>query len=331
MKGRDKSEMDASEYRRQYAEELNKAARRRSGFRELLESKSAAERVASLRTEDIDDVDDATLALEVLHDRETDLQLRIAAIRVVGANVRRRPELIDRLLELLRDESETPELRRVTLGALQQTTFLARLFAQKRPDYMVALRSIVDDQDVELRRRAVGILAREKDEYVQRRLLEGLENRSKALVPAAKAIQFLGYDVHAEYFPILRRIVEHPPNRAAKREAVRLLAADPGSTDVLAELLADKAETTETRNASAVALQSLAPDRFDAIAKRIAFDDEEDDRLRATFINALTHFADPATHAEDGEFAASVERLESKSASPQVRRAARNYLARVRG
>ena len=63
---------------------------------------------------------------------------------------------------------------------------------------------------------AIGILAREKDDYVQRRLVDGLEGRSKALVPAAKAIQFLAYDVHSEYFPIAKRIVEKPPNQGRR-------------------------------------------------------------------------------------------------------------------
>jgi hypothetical protein len=118
-------------------------------------------------------------------------------------------------------------------------------FPGKRPDYLATLRSIIEDPDAQLRRRAIGILAREKDEYVQRRLIEGLEQRSRALVPAAKAIQFLGYDVHAEYFPLLRRIIEQPPSRAAKREAVRLLSADPAATDLLVTLLNDKQQDPE--------------------------------------------------------------------------------------
>src|SRR5437667_255576 len=85
--------------------------------------------------------------------------------------------------------------------------------------------------------------AGDEDEYVQRRLIEGLERRSKALVPAAKAVQLLGYDVHAEYFPLLRQIVRQPPTRAAKREAVRLLGADPASKQLLLDLFKDKRES----------------------------------------------------------------------------------------
>lgn len=324
--------MDVSDYRKQYADELEEAAKRRSSFWELSQERSAAgRRGVAAEAAGLAHVDDVAAALDVLSDRKADPELRTVAVRVIGGSVRGRPELIDRLLELLRDESEHSDVRHAALSALQTATFLAGLFAQKRPDYLDTLRSITDDHDVELRRRAIGILAREKDEYVQRRLLEGLEDRSKALVPAAKAIQFLGYDVHAEHFPLLRQIVEHPQNRAAKKEAVRLLAADPGSRDVLAELLGDKDESHDVRNISAIGLQSLAPRRFEEIARRIALDEDEDDRLRATCINALGRFANPAAYREDGELTASVERLQRKSPSPQVKRATRDYMAKLRG
>src|SRR5262249_42950967 len=150
-------------------------------------------------------------------------------------------------------------------------------FPAKRPDYLAALRSIIDDPDAELRRRAIGILAREKDEYVQRRLIDGLEGRSEALVPTEKAIQYLGYDVHAEYFPLLRRIVEDPPNPEARTEAVRLLAADPSSTDLLLTIFSDKGESPDVRKISAIGLHSAAPHRFEEQARRIVLDDDEDD------------------------------------------------------
>src|SRR5262249_50868639 len=140
--------------------------------------------------------DDLTAAIAVLGDDEADEQLRFAALQVISSAVDEHPDLIDTLLEVLRDTARPAAVRIAVLDVLQQISFRMVGFPAKRPDYLAALRSVVDDSDAELRQRAIGILAREKDEYVQRRLLDGLEGKSGELVPTAKAIQYLGYDIH---------------------------------------------------------------------------------------------------------------------------------------
>ena len=70
----------------------------------------------------------------------------------------------------------------------------------------------------------------------------------------------LGYDVHAEILPLMHRLVEDPPNKAARKEAIRLLAADPAAVDSLVEIVRDKREDPDVRRTAAIALQSIAPD-----------------------------------------------------------------------
>ncbi len=299
-------------------------------FHDLLENSRTAVRrdMALAEHAPPQDDDDLTAAIAVLQDSDADAPLLSAALQVINLNVDERPELIDELLVLLRDTTVPTDVRIAVLNVLQQISFRMVLFPAKRPDYLATLRSIIEDPDTQLRRRAIGILAREKDEYVQRRLIDGLERRSKALVPAAKAIQFLGYDVHAEYFPILRRIVGHPPNRAAKREAVRLLAADSSSTDLLLTILKDKSESPDVRRISAIALQSVAPDQLEEQARRIILDDDEDDQLRAVSINALTYFANPAALSQDDELTRRVEQLREESGSRNVKQATAGYMSK---
>ena len=117
--------------------------------------------------------------------------------------------------------------------------------------------------------RVLGILAREKDGYAQKRLLEGLQDPSKALVPPEKALQLLSYDVHAEAYPVAREIVKEPPNPEAKREALRLLSADANSAPVFEKLLRDKEEDRDIRQISAAALQAVKPKRFQEQAREI--------------------------------------------------------------
>jgi hypothetical protein len=321
--------MDASEYRRQYAAELERAAQQQPTFQDLLEnSRSAAPREMGMGADVTpQDDDDLPAAVAVLRDADADEQLRSAALQIVSFHVPEQPELFDTLLELLRDADLGEDRRIAILKALQRLDFRMGMFPAKRPDYLATLRSIVDDPGARLRERVIGILAREKDEYVQRRLLEGLEEPSEALVPPEKAIKFLSYDVHAEYFSTLRRMVEDPPNEAAKKEAVRLLAADPSSTDLLLGVLNDKSERSDVRTTSAIALQAVAPSQFQEQARRVVLDDDEDDQLRAVSISALSHFADPSALREDAELTRRVEQLGAESGSQDVKQATEAYMS----
>jgi hypothetical protein len=323
--------MDAAEYRRQYEAELEQAAEQEVSFRDRLNRSTAPSGRRNrgfATTAEPSDADDLRAAVAVVRDGESDEQLRSAALQVISLNIDEHPELIDTLLELLLDSDLPADQRIAVLNLLQEVSFRMVSFPAKRPDYLAALRSIIEDPDAQLRRQAIGILAREKDAHVQQRLIDGLEGRSKALVPAAKAIQFLGYDVHAEYFPLLRKIVEHPPSLAAKKEAVRLLAADPSSKDLLLEILKDKDESPEVKLISAIALQSLAPNEFEKQARRIVLDDDEDDQLRALSLNALTYFANPAVLSQDEALTRRVEQMRKESTSRQLKKATAGYMAK---
>jgi hypothetical protein len=125
-------------------------------------------------------------------------------------------------------------------------------------------------------------------------------------------------------------MVQNPPSPEAKREAVRLLASDPTSKDLLADILKDKDERREVRNASASALQALAPAEFEEQAKQIVLDDDEYPEIRATAINALTLFADQEALDQDADLSRRVERLREVSPSEVVARTANRFLRRQR-
>ncbi len=322
--------MDASEYRKQVTEELERAAAQQAGNRDFLDkSKSVSERRTALRPPAAAmGEDDITAWVEIILDKGEEPELRASALEAMSNDIGNSHELIDWVLALLSDVSEPREVRWSALRVLQVLSFSSLIFVSKRPEYLATLRSIIDDKDTKLRQQAIEILAKEKDEYVQRRLIDGLEHRTKALIGPAKAIQLLGYDIHAEHYPMLRQMISHPPSRAAKMEAVRLLAADASSKELLTELFRDKQEHSEVRNLSAIALQSLAPSEFEEQAKTIVIDDDEDDKLRSTCVSALTHFANPASLSSDAEFNEHVEQLRAHSTSKQLRQASAKYVSK---
>ena len=317
--------MDPSEYRKRVQEELDRAAEESPRFRERLRQAAPpgardVQQPAPQRSEDA-----VSEAVGVLLDRSADPERRKVALDAIAVEIAKRHDLVDLVLGVLRDRTEPPVIRRAALQVLRASSFRAVIFAPKRPDYLETLRSIVDDPDADLRAQALEVLAQEKDEYVQRRLLDGLRNPAAALVSAEKALQFLGYDVHADHFPLLRQLLQSAPSPEAKLETVRLLASDPTSKELLAGLLRDKKEPAEIRTASAAALRSLAPEEFEQIARDIVLDAGENDTLRASTISALDHFPGPAAGAEDAGFVERIRQLQAVS-SGELQRAARRFV-----
>ena len=202
------------------------------------------------------------------------------------------------LMTVLCDRSAPIDARLAALERLGAARFASPAFPSSQGDYIAALRKVADDPDYELRQRVLGILAREKDSFAQKRLLEGLRDPAKALVPPEKALQLLGYDVHAEAYPMAREIAAHPPNPMAKREALRLLAADAASAPMFETLLRDKREDLEIRQLSAAALLALRPDTLQAHARDIVLDSSEPDAMQQTSLTALTQFGPPEIAAD---------------------------------
>ena len=236
-------------------------------------------------------------------------------------------ENLQTMLQMLRDQKQPIKVRLAALQSLQAASFSVITFEPCREDYLATLREIVDDPDEELRQRVLGILAREKDGYVQKRLLEGLENKDKALVPPEKALQLLSYDVHAEAYPIARDIVEHPPNDDAKREALRLLAADATAAPLFEKILRDKEEQRDIRQISAAALQAVKPEKFKEQARELLLDTKEYDDIQATALTALAQLPENTDVAEDKDLLKRVNNM-SKGKSTKVKKGARSFLNR---
>ena len=266
-------------------------------------------------------------ALQVVTSSKQTTKQRVDALGDVSMGVCD-DENFQSLLNLLRDQKEPIKVRLATLQTLQGASFSVITFEPCRPDYMATLRELVEDPDDELRQRVLGILAREKDSYVQQKLLEGLQNPDKALVAPEKALQLLSYDVHAEAYDVARDIVNNPPNTDAKREALRLLSADASSAPTFERLMTDKDEKREIRQISAAALQASHPRRFAQRAREVLLDDKEYDDIQATALTGLTQFGDEST-GNDEELVRRVGHL-GKGKSAKVKRTAKRFLTRYK-
>jgi hypothetical protein len=256
---------------------------------------------------------------------------RVAAMAHITQAVCEDDQKLQSVLKVLRDTDEPTPVRLAALQALQAASFSAPQFESCRGDYLATLRSIATDTDAELRQRVLGILAREKDGFVQERLLAGLEDPDKALVSPEKALQLLSYDVHAEAYPVARKIVSRPPNAAAKREALRLLAADATCRPVFEKVLRDKDEDSETRRIAASALQAVAPQALQTHAREIVLDPTEPDDLQETSLTAISQFGDQDKVAQDDKLMKRVSSMKSRTGSAKLKQVAGRFLTKYGG
>jgi len=194
------------------------------------------------------------------------------------------------VLAVLRNKNEPVKVRLAAIDSLATAAFSVIAFEPCRKDYIAALREVAQDANQEIRLSALDLLAGQKDGFAQQKLLEGLNEPKKALVPPEKALQLLSYDVHADAYSAARDILKKPPNDDARREALRLLAADANSAPLFEKLLRDKKELREIRQISASALHGLRPERLQKHAREIVLDKTDYDDIKATSLIALTHF-----------------------------------------
>jgi HEAT repeat protein len=269
----------------------------------------------------------ALSALKTATNERKTVKERVEALAEAPLAVCENDESLQAMLKVLRDKAEPVEVRLAALQSLQAASFSVIAFEACRSDYIAALREVAEDADPELRQRVLGLLAREKDGFAQKKLLEGLQNPEKALVPPEKALQLLSYDVHAEAYSVARKIVSNPPNPVARREALRLLAADATAAPLFEKILLDKDESPEIRQISASALHAINPEKMQASAREILLDKSEQAGIQATSLTALTQFGDDAAIAGDDALLKSVDRL-SDEGPTRVKQHARRFLSK---
>jgi hypothetical protein len=235
---------------------------------------------------------------------------------------------VQRQLKALCDTGKPIEVRMAALQSLGAAAFSVPNFESVNADYIAALREVSTDSHEQLRRRALGILTRNKDGFAQKKLLAGLKDPTKALLPPEKALQLLGNDVHADAYAVARAIVKKPPNEPAKREALRLLAADTKSAPLFEKVLGDKKEMRENRQLAASALNSLNPEKLQLQARKILKDKSDYADIKATSLTALEQFGDDAALGEDKALMQGVTRFGSSKTTAKYKQTARRFLSK---
>ena len=236
---------------------------------------------------------------------------------------------LDELIRILGDPDEPLELRQAAFRALKTASFLGPIFAPYRAGYLKCLRAIASDPEGEIREEALETLSMEKVDYARRLLFDGLKDPEKALVPAAKAIQFLSHDGHAEAASLVRKILAKTGDLAAKEAALRFLSSDPGSASLLTRILKDRSQPPRVRSLSATALRIAKPKAFERAARSIVKNKAENDAVRATCLGALALIGDFKKTRADPSFAKTVTSLQRGKHARVLRETAKRFMSRL--
>ncbi len=227
-------------------------------------------------------------------------------------------------IDVLNDTSQTLEKRAEALRILQAASFGDEEFDAVRGDFVAALRALTEDKEIQLRQRALGLLARSRDTYAEKVLMTGLKQPEKAVVPAGDALHYLSYNLHSGVQALARSIFDKSKDQGVRQQALRLMANDPQALKTIQKTLANKKEAVEVRQTSAEALHALDPTALQKWASKAVLDKSENEEVVASSLTALQHFGDAKAISGNAALRARLDEMSTgKKSAPKLKRMAK--------
>ena len=296
--------------RQQITESLSRHKASAAQFRKAKTASELHTALDALSGIDPADTENLQKAYQLIRDPKENVVLRLKAISKVINALFDDEDAVSDFIKLVSDQKQPVEIRRAALYALKAISFSSPALTAKKAAYMQALRGLVDSADPELRQPAIEKLAASKDEGVQQRLLEGLKDPGKALLPEEKAIQLLGLDIRAEHYPVIRERLTNSTNPLVQQEAIHALSADPGSQDLIRQRVQDRKSDKRVRLAGIAALNAFNALQFQPTLQSLITDETEDHDIRTASLNMLTLHPDLEAVYKDEAFTKAVEALQ---------------------
>lgn len=313
--------MTPDAYRKKVLRDLDRAHAKKTsatGFRDT--SKSATKRLAELgKLGVLEHADDLAAARALASDDDAQPALRAAAIAKLGPALADDAALVTTLIDLVGSEAPIA-VRTAALQVLRAADFHFAGFRTNRPRYLDALRTASTADDTNLRLRALGVLAREKDARTQRKLVDGLRDPKKALVKPDKALQLLAYDTKGDWQDVVTEYADARGEAPERLQALRILAADASNEPRFEKILKDRKEPVAARRIALAALHAMQSTTLAGAAARVVGDAKESEELRQACLVAAS------LGKPNAELEASARKLHRTAKSKGMRNAARQYL-----
>lgn len=219
----------------------------------------------------------------IVTDKQEPASVRSGVLQLLTRYLGHTEEFVKILISILTDLSEPEELRKTAILQVRVLGFEGPAFKQFRPIVIEGLRKLINDKDRQIALEAIDLLAYQKDEWLQRVLVEGLENPEKAVVSDESAIYYLSLDPH-NFLDLFRKMAEISTDKKAKVMAIHALSSDTSSANFLFSILDDTTQSSEVREASAHALDAQNPDLLLSKSIEIFKDGEEQDHHLLTVL-----------------------------------------------
>jgi len=174
-------------------------------------------------------------------------------------------EEINKLIDNLSDENQSAEEKNHALHKLNAISIFSDVLPTKMPEYINALRGLLDAENPDIRLQAFSTLSAMKDEYAQEKLTEILNSDTKEedkSIPTHNAIAMLGFDEKAVDHKVLKKIVKDPPNHESLVQAIRHLEADEETFEILKDIMEDESKPIEARSMVPEIINTLNPSGF---------------------------------------------------------------------
>ena len=169
---------------------------------------------------------------------------------------------IKSLIDALTNTATPTKAKLAAMQDLNVVSNFSPVLSTRMPDYVNAMRGLLDDPDPEVKQQAFLSLTAMKDEIAQQKLLDELQSpktESEKIVPTYKAIAMLGMDEKALNSQLLQFIAQNPPDDASLIEAVRHIPADKDSMPILVSIMEDESKPTNARTIVSNMINSYDP------------------------------------------------------------------------
>ena len=207
-------------------------------------------------------------ALLQLNNKENDLNLRLDAI---GSIDETSEAFLDTILDILADSSEPADLRADLINKMLAAKRANSFFPSKKPRFFGILRGLIKDNNQKLRFKAIDFLASNQDEEVQNFLVGEIEKDNSTLISKKDAIFFLRQNPKPEHAKLFKDLFDKDNDPEVKKAAIKALGNDPGSVELLEEVVEDKDKkhNFKIREAAASSLHNLDPELMNDLAAQI--------------------------------------------------------------
>lgn len=194
---------------------------------------------------------------------------------------------IEKLCALLAKKGEAGNVRLAIIKKLNAAAFTREDFDNYTPMFLEALRRCIDKNNKTLMKKALDTLMSYKDPSTVELLIGWTKEPENAPLALPDILSLLSIDVHAGVNEIARQLLKERDDPEIQEEVIHLLSADASNHMLLLETLQDKNRSPEIRRLAAVCMKSTSPDKFVEHVENVAFDEDDDEEIRATVLSGM--------------------------------------------